>query len=52
MLADDDGRRRRHRGEAAKYEDRDATPDLLFETSRCNICNIRLKANETFETCI
>jgi hypothetical protein len=48
----DTGRRRIHRGEAAEDEDGDTTPDLLLKHSDITLANIRLNADETFETCI
>jgi hypothetical protein len=44
--------RRRHRGDAAKGEERDATPDLLLKISRCSTCNIHLMIYKTLKTCI
>jgi hypothetical protein len=34
----------------AESEEEDAIPDFIFETSRCNICNIRPKVYETLAT--
>jgi hypothetical protein len=46
--------RRRHRGEgeAAKKRGQRCYTRSTFETSGCNICNIRMKADETHETSI
>jgi hypothetical protein len=35
-----------------KSEDEDATPDLLLKHPDATLYNIRLKADETIETCI
>jgi hypothetical protein len=43
----------RERGEAIKGEEgARCNTRSTFETSGCNTCNVHLKADETFETCI
>jgi hypothetical protein len=44
--------RRRHQGEAAEDEEEDATHPIYFKTPRYNTCNIGLKIDEMFETCV
>jgi len=48
------GRRRRYRGEGETTEKRRqrCNTRFTFETFGCNTCNIRLKTDETHETCI
>ena len=41
-----------HRGETAERQGGRYNTRSSFKTSRCNNYNIRLKTNETFETCI
>jgi hypothetical protein len=49
----DTERRWEHRGEAVKdKEGARCNTRSTFETSRCNTCNIRLRADEILETCI
>jgi hypothetical protein len=43
------GRRRRHRGDAAKGEEERRNTSSTFETSKCNTCNIYMKADETLK---
>jgi hypothetical protein len=45
------GRRRRHRGEATQGEEEDGKLYLILKHPNATLCNIRLKIDDTLETC-